>query len=286
MTLHYFIWKYDKWLASQMRRSLSDSQRGIFLELLFACCSEGSLPSDMDALARTAATTPANMRKAWPSIKSAFREIDGRLHNVRATEVWAEAKLLSKKRKDAAKARWADDASAYANDDHVQMQSGVQKKRFAHAIQYPITNNQKPKAIQPSSLLEALRAAGWPDGRLAPDSLQRLAEHCRDNRPDATDEEISHFVGLTAKSIGKRAKDPMAVLVSQAPERLRAGLDDRRAFLREEAQLKAAFEAVERRRKVETLRELANSTGDEKWAVEARENALCELAEMGEANAL
>jgi uncharacterized protein YdaU (DUF1376 family) len=286
MTLFFFKWEQDRWLKSQKRTSLSLAARAIFLELLFRNCSEGSLPTDHDALARISLSTPAEFRRAWPCIKDAFPEKNGRLQNDNATAIYLAAVKKSKKAEESAGSRWGNDANAYANacanasqthDDPVCERICYSDANADASHKPQATSHKKPSAA--AKLAELLSEVGW---KAAAASINRLADRCQAAAPDATADEVAHFVGLTAGTVRASAKDRMAVLISEAPSALADGLAEYRAGAAEREQKAEKLRQFNRIQRVKTLREIAASDGTEKWAVEARENAIRELRELGE----
>jgi uncharacterized protein YdaU (DUF1376 family) len=67
-SLHYFPLYVSDWRDSTTRMRLNSAERGLFWELTFYCYKEGSLPNDMDLLAKISDMPPAEFRKCWPKV--------------------------------------------------------------------------------------------------------------------------------------------------------------------------------------------------------------------------
>jgi len=87
MTLDYFPFYYDRWMKSKMRAICSMAERGIYLDLLFRCCSEGSIPLELREISKLAGCSFAEIKKAWPLLSRAFQEVDGKYVNAVSLEV-------------------------------------------------------------------------------------------------------------------------------------------------------------------------------------------------------
>jgi uncharacterized protein YdaU (DUF1376 family) len=91
-------------------RGWSLLERGLYRELLDASWDLGSLPTDETQLKRITGVTDAEWRKAWPLVRSKFRECGSELVNDRLEEHRAEALAfhLAKSRagKAGARATW------------------------------------------------------------------------------------------------------------------------------------------------------------------------------------
>src|SRR5579863_4812738 len=82
-----YPWYVPDWRNSETRLKLSLAERGFFRELLDHCYVEGSIPDDVDLLARIAGCSVAEARRHFIKVREEF-ELDGnRLVNPRATEI-------------------------------------------------------------------------------------------------------------------------------------------------------------------------------------------------------
>ena len=280
MTLDYFPFYYDAWMKSEMRAILPTPARAIFVEIFLRCCAEGSVPMDHDALIGIGKCTPKEFIKAWPLFKRALVERDGRYVNLKAIEVRQGVANKVKGGQARHKNKSADvQQNVSTTPAEPQQEDG---RTSAEGLQSE-SRKQKAESRKAShpSVVEVLRRLGWPDGRLAPDSIQRLVDRCREATPDVTDAEIAYFAGVAAESIGRSAKDPMAVLITQLPEWLSKGLNGHRVAAEKAEKRDAKLRAFNAEQRILTLRELAASDGTESWCVEGRENAIRELREMG-----
>lgn len=92
-------------------------QEGAYLRLLFYQWLEGTVPDDIESLARMCRTTPQRMRRIWKRVGVKFESAGpGRLRNATLERVRAESKAYQNKmaengRKGAA-SRWGKDGKA------------------------------------------------------------------------------------------------------------------------------------------------------------------------------
>lgn len=71
-------------LTSEHVELMSLAERGVYITLICKCWIEGSLPSDVTALARLCGTPIGAFRRLWPAVEPCFRlAVNGRLTHAR-----------------------------------------------------------------------------------------------------------------------------------------------------------------------------------------------------------
>jgi hypothetical protein len=71
--INYYEWSVIRWLASDTRAMLDPAGRGIYREIIDLCYTQGSIPKDLELLARKVDCTEEQMRRVWPIIEKHFR---------------------------------------------------------------------------------------------------------------------------------------------------------------------------------------------------------------------
>jgi hypothetical protein len=69
----YYEWSVIRWLASDTRAMLDPAGRGIYREIIDLCYTQGSIPKDLELLARKVDCTEEQMRRVWPIIAKHFK---------------------------------------------------------------------------------------------------------------------------------------------------------------------------------------------------------------------
>ncbi len=123
--LPYYRWRVQDFRASRKVQRMGYLARGFYRELLDEEWLEGSLPSDVAALADICGCPVKVMEKVWPEILPCFREVDGRLINDKLESLRTEQDTLRVKRRAAgqlggiAKQTSADAKQVLASAEHV-----------------------------------------------------------------------------------------------------------------------------------------------------------------------
>ena len=100
-------------LADEDFQSWSPAERGCWLTLTARCWSDGSIPSNIERMAKLCSCNAEEMLKHWPSISSKFEEsqTEGRLISRRIEKerllAISKAEKISSRGKSGATARWA-----------------------------------------------------------------------------------------------------------------------------------------------------------------------------------
>lgn len=96
--IHSFPFYVADWRDSEARLVLDSSEKLLYLELLFWCWKDGSLPLNEDVLAKISGMPLREFRAAWKNVQKQFYQQDGswRHHKVEAErprlENWREAR--------------------------------------------------------------------------------------------------------------------------------------------------------------------------------------------------
>jgi uncharacterized protein YdaU (DUF1376 family) len=96
-------WWLRDWLMSDSRRNMSPAERGVYLDALFSCYHDGSIPADETALTRILGVTTEEFAATWPAVSKKFvphPELPGRLINPRAARGIEEAEGYLKRQKE------------------------------------------------------------------------------------------------------------------------------------------------------------------------------------------
>lgn len=95
-------------LGDGNQASMSLAECGAYIRLICACWTTGSIPNDLERVARIVSTTPKQMEKLWPAVRACFRERDdgrlvhGRLERERIKQLhWAEKSAAGGRRSQA-----------------------------------------------------------------------------------------------------------------------------------------------------------------------------------------
>ena len=104
------------WLADAKVRAMTDDARGVYIDLLAYCWTEGALPLDLSAIARIARLTPGRFRRVWSQLEPCFTKTGSGFRQKRLER----EREIQQKRRDAlaengrkgAEARWQGHTSA------------------------------------------------------------------------------------------------------------------------------------------------------------------------------
>jgi hypothetical protein len=82
--LEWFPFNVTAWLASESVKMMSNAARGVYVHLLALQWREGSIPNDVNALAKLVDEPIGSFKKIWKELESQFPQCaDGRLCNER-----------------------------------------------------------------------------------------------------------------------------------------------------------------------------------------------------------
>lgn len=112
------------YLSDENVELMTLAEQGCYIRLLCYCWREGSIPSDIEALARLCRCSIPEMENYWIALKKCFKKEkknSTRLIHFRLKCEEKKQKENSKKRADAAKTRWQKEKPGHANA--LQMQS-------------------------------------------------------------------------------------------------------------------------------------------------------------------
>lgn len=114
---HYIDWDFNRWFGSETRARCLAVQapelpsgiagaaaRGIYLDLLFYCAKDGSIPADIGGLSALAGVSPEVLDLVWPTLRTKFKvskRDSGRLVN---DEIDTRRRAWKQKRKQNASA--------------------------------------------------------------------------------------------------------------------------------------------------------------------------------------
>lgn len=103
-----FLWYPKDFEADEDAACMSLAERGAYITLLGYCWMEGSIPDDVEKLARLCRCGQGEMRRIWPVIRGRFNieVIPGRLSNPRLERERDALKAKSEGGRAAASVRW------------------------------------------------------------------------------------------------------------------------------------------------------------------------------------
>lgn len=134
-------------LADSHVMRMSMAERGVYITLLSTCWLEKSLPSDLEALARTVGLPAAVFRKLWPAVAVCFvAQDDGGLIHPR---------LEKERQKQATHKQRASDNGSKGAATRWQRHSEANGVAIAHASQtddIPISNLRSPSVSEEKDL--------------------------------------------------------------------------------------------------------------------------------------
>lgn len=99
-------------LADENVQLMTDAQVGIYIKLICICWREGSLPADVDKLARIGSKNPRTFKKHWDTIKDCFipdPENELRIVHPRLLNELKKQKKFSDDQRKKAESRWGRD---------------------------------------------------------------------------------------------------------------------------------------------------------------------------------
>lgn len=115
----YFPFYPSDFLSHEQVNLMTNQEVGCYIKLLCHQWKAGSIPSEIDKIARLCKENGTAMAQLWPSIKPCFKENgDGRLFNQRLKEEWEKLEAFRRERSASgqrgAASRWGkkDDSSA------------------------------------------------------------------------------------------------------------------------------------------------------------------------------
>jgi uncharacterized protein YdaU (DUF1376 family) len=142
----YYPWFVRDYRSSRKVQRMGWAARGFYRELLDEEFLEGSLPTDITALADICGCPVKVMEKAWHEIRPCFDEVDGRLVNAKLEEIRTERDQIRVKRAEAGR------------------RGGIAKQLLANAKQKPYSRAKQSREEQdatasasPSSLESQIR---------------------------------------------------------------------------------------------------------------------------------
>ena len=104
------------WISDESVLLMSLEQEGAYIRLLCHAWLHGSIPADVDQLARICRTSPARMRQVWCGVACCFSEVDGRLVNARLERQRAKQEAFRAERaasgKKGSDGKWGKHGSA------------------------------------------------------------------------------------------------------------------------------------------------------------------------------
>ena len=164
-------------------------EQGLYLLLLAYQWSIGSLPADLDKLARMLRWDRSRLDACWPQVGRKFDQMADRLVNTRLEEHRERARSIAAKRSAAGKSgatnRWQTDGNChdFANG-----------KPMANAMILPLANGMPSKPNKPIKEIgdvtrsaRAQRKTAMPEDFIAtPERLAYIAKHLPDADPAAT----------------------------------------------------------------------------------------------------
>lgn len=305
MTLDYFPFYYDRWMKSTMRATCSATERGIYLELLFRCCAEGSIPTDLRELAGLAKCTFSEIKKAWPRLERAFQVVDGKYVNSVSLEVRMAVAGTRARAKRGASARWESGSQADAMhapsicdaslkhmpnacDADAQPMLSESRKQKAERKLTPPPSARAPREGEPEpaqAVREAVERCSqfWPKignkryaeaawTREALDSAQGIVAWASAIVATAEDHAEAH-----REALAKNPKHYIPTLERWVAEGDYTSPPPGGSRIAEKARLRSFNE----QQRIKTLREVAANNDPEDWAVEARQSAIHELQGLG-----
>lgn len=128
---------------------MSLHERGAYITLICQCWIEGSLPSDIERLARLVGAPIAAFKKLWPSIEPCFAPKAGtdRLLHPRLEKERRKQKDYRRRQSDAAGKRWQSHGNATALPAHVRQPS--QRNAFISVSSQSQTQSRTADAVTP-----------------------------------------------------------------------------------------------------------------------------------------
>lgn len=110
----WFKFWASEWLSNRRVALMTPAQKGVYIDLLALCWQEGSIPSDPTELAFLLRLSKREFAPLWEVVSGHFRPTDDPLFltNSRIEEERTHAQSKSEKSRNAANARWEDDADA------------------------------------------------------------------------------------------------------------------------------------------------------------------------------
>ncbi len=116
--LAYMPFYTADFLADEAVASMTLAERGLYITLMCHAWREGSIPSDVAAIARLVQRPIAEVRKAWAVVSQRFSPQGDRLIQRRMEIVRAEVSSTTERRSEAGKKgaskRWKPDGPAIA----------------------------------------------------------------------------------------------------------------------------------------------------------------------------
>ena len=163
-----YQWYVREWLSSPTRLLMSKSERSAYRDLLDYMWDSGtcSLPDDPEKLRQMSGCTKGEWRRFSVKIMANFPAFgDGFVTNHKLMEQWKERKSYVKKQVEAAKKRWAGNATAMPP----HMQAHIQGECSASASASASATTSKREEPKPKPTAAAKPAALFPQGSSLPD---------------------------------------------------------------------------------------------------------------------
>lgn len=96
--LPYYKWLWQDWRSNRTVQRMGYVERGLYRELLDECWVEGSIPSDVAAMADICDCPVDVMATAWQVLAKCFILLDGRYHNEKLDSLRTERDAVRVKR--------------------------------------------------------------------------------------------------------------------------------------------------------------------------------------------
>jgi uncharacterized protein YdaU (DUF1376 family) len=156
----------NEFLGSSKVRRMSMAERGIYITLLCSCWLDGSLPTDLTAIAETLHIKDAQFRKLWAHVlHECFVERNGRLVNVRLESERKKQADYRRKQKENASRGWDSRRDATASPPLKSGNAGGQAVGNALLLQSSSSSSisEEQELTSPGDVLFARFTATYPE---------------------------------------------------------------------------------------------------------------------------
>lgn len=195
--IHSYPWYVHDWRQSMMRLRLAPIGRYVYRELLDQCYIDGSIPNEIELLAKIVDLPVKEFEKHWPAVKRAFRSNgDGSFHHPRVDDVLTDLE------------RWREQKSNAGRESGRSRRARVER-----------TLNSRSTAVEPSTTTTtttSVQLASWPAS----------IEFVRKMFPDTSDSRVAEIVAVALQGNVSISDEQLAAALQRAvkPKQQSAGL--------------------------------------------------------------